>query len=168
MTWFSARTTARSHVPVPPDEMWRTLTDPAVLAALTPLVHSIEPDGDKWRWTLIGIDGLGVRAQPSFTEHMEFVDHREIVFTPAPPPGRAEHAAVDGVYHLEPAPGGCTVAIDLTVRVDLPLPRVARRSVEKIMASTMRTTGQRFAANLYEHLGLDPTDASVEEGDALR
>ena len=148
--------------------MWRVLTDPAVLAALTPLVHSIEPEGEQWRWTLIGIDGLGIRAQPSFTEHMAFVDDREIVFTPAPPPDQTERAAVEGSYRLDPATGGCTVSIDLTVRVDLPLPGLARRSVETIMTSTMRTTGQRFAANLYEHLGLDPADATVEEGGAAR
>ena len=105
MTWFSARTTARSHLPVSPDEIWRVLTDPAVLAALTPLVDSIEPDGENWRWTLVGIDGLGVRARPSFTEHMAFVDRREIVFTPAPPPG------LDAA--LAALPGGCVNALRL-------------------------------------------------------
>jgi carbon monoxide dehydrogenase subunit G len=169
MTWFSARTVAWSHVPVSPEPIWRVLTDPSTLAALTPLVRSIEPDGEHWRWTLHGIDGLGIRAQTAFTEQMDFIDGRRIAFTPAPPPGAAERAAIDGVYTLEATTdGGCRVAIDLTARVDLPLPGLARRSVEALMGATMRSTGDRFATNLYEHLGLDPADAKVERGDTAR
>ncbi len=163
MTWFSARTVAHSCVPVPPDSIWQVLTDPAVLATLTPLVRSIEPHGEHWRWTLHGIDGLGVRAQATFTEQMEFIAGRRIIFTPDPPPGSPERAAIDGVYTLDPSPdGGCEVGIDLTARVDLPLPGLARRTVESIMGATMRSTGERFATNLYEHLGLDPADANIE------
>ena len=161
MTWFCARTVARSSVPVPPNAIWRVLTDPTTLAELTPLVHSIEPDGEHWRWTLHGIDGLGVRVRATFTEQMTFIEERRIEFVPAPPPGKPERAAVDGIYTLEPTDGGCDVGIDLTARVDLPLPGVARRSVEGLMGATMRTSGARFAANLYEHLGLDPADADV-------
>ena len=133
MTWFCARTVARSSVPVPPNAIWRVLTDPTTLAELTPLVHSIEPDGEHWRWTLHGIDGLGVRVRATFTEQMTFIEERRIEFVPAPPPGKPERAAVDGIYTLEPTDGGCDVGIDLTARVDLPLPGVARRSVEGLM-----------------------------------
>lgn len=169
VTWFSARTVAWSCVPVPPASIWRVLTDPTALAQLTPLVRSIEPDGANWRWTLHGIEGLGVRAQASFTERMDFIDGCRIEFTPAPPPGKTERAAIEGIYTLEATTdGGCTVAIDLTARVDLPLPGLARRSVEALIGATMRSTGDRFATNLYEHLGLDPAEANVQRGNHPR
>ena len=164
VTWFSSRNISSSTVPAPSEAIWAVLTDPALLASLTPLVSSIEGDGDHWTWTLAGIDGLGLTVAPSFTERMEFIDERSIVFTHEPPPRSRERAAVDGVYELTPAADAATdLAIDLTLSVDLPLPRLARPAVEEIMRTTMRTTGHRFATNLYRHLGLDPRTVTVDE-----
>lgn len=164
MTWFSARNISLSLVPVPPDKIWAVITHPATLASLTPLVRSIESSGEHWRWTLNGIDGLGVTIEPVFTERMNFTDERQIVFSHEPPTGASERAAVEGVYDLLSVENGSTeLRVDLTLSVELPLPRLSRLAVERIMYQTMRLTGQKFASNLYEHLGLDPRDVTIEE-----
>ena len=164
MTWFSARNVSLSTVPAPPGEIWPLITDPAMLASLTPLVRSIESSGEHWRWTLNGIDGLGVTIEAVFTERMEFTDQRQIVFSHEPPAGSRERAAVEGIYDLTPIGAESTeLYVDLTLLVELPLPRLSRIAVERIMHGTMRVTGQRFASNLYEHLGLDPNDVEITE-----
>lgn len=164
MTWFSARNISMSTVPVGPDEIWRVLTDPSTLADLTPLVRSIEATGSEWRWKLNGIDGLGVSVEAVFTERMEFTEKQQIIFSHDPPEDERERAAVEGVYDLKPAGESATdLQVDLELFVDLPLPRLSRYAVEPLILSTMRLTGQRFASNLYEHLGLDPSTATITE-----
>lgn len=147
------------------ETLWKLITDPDVLARLTPLVQSIEAEGDRWRWTLDGVDGLGVSIEAVFTERMEFTEMTQIVFTHDPPPAARERAAVEGVYDFEPNEDGTTnLRVDLTLSVDLPLPRLSRLAVERTMGAAMRLTGQRFATNLYEELGLDPTTVTIREG----
>lgn len=164
MTWFSARTISASTVPVSSDQIWDVLTDPTTLAELTPLVRSIEASGSQWLWTLKGIEALGTKIEAAFTETMTFTDQRQIIFAHDPPPGKREHAAVDGTYNLTDAgPDATDLEIDLKLSVDLPLPRLSRFAVEKVIQSTMRLTGEHFATNLYERLGLDPATAKIEE-----
>ena len=166
MTWFSARNISMTTVPVSSDEIWQVLTDPALLAALTPLVRSIEATGSQWQWTLNGIEGLGLKVEAVFTEQMEFTEREQIVFSHDPPEGERERAAVEGVYDVTPvSPTETELKVDLELLVDLPLPRLSRHAVEPVMLSTMRLTGQRFATNLYEHLELDPSTASIIEGE---
>ena len=164
MTWFSARNISISTVPVKPEEIWHLISDPAALAALTPLVRSIEASGPQWRWTLNGIEGLGLNVEAVFTERMEFSEQRQIVFTHEPVSGPRERAGVEGVYDLTPqGPEATDLKVDLTLSVDLPMPRLSRQFVEPFILSTMRTTGRHFAANLYKRLGLDPSAASMTE-----
>jgi carbon monoxide dehydrogenase subunit G len=164
VTWFSARNASLSTVPVDADTLWELITDPATLAELTPLVRSIEASGSNWRWTLNGIEGLGLKVEAVFTERMEFIDRRQIVFSHEPAPGHRERAAVEGVYDFTPVGDKATeLRVDLTLLVDLPLPRLSKPAVEKIMESSMRLTGHRFATNLYERLGLDPSTVSITE-----
>jgi carbon monoxide dehydrogenase subunit G len=164
MTWFSARNISMSTVPVRSEAIWELITDPAMLADLTPLVRSIEATSSHWVWTLNGIEALGLKVEAVFTERMEFVDQRHIVFAHDPPAGSRERAAVEGVYDLAPNGDEATdLRVDLTLLVDLPLPRLSRHAVTPVLLSTMRATGQRFASNLYEQLGLDPATVSVTE-----
>jgi carbon monoxide dehydrogenase subunit G len=153
-----------STVPVRSDEIWQLITDPGTLADLTPLVRSIEATGSQWEWTLHGIEALGLKVEAVFTERMEFIDQRQIIFTHDPPIGSRERAGVEGVYDLTSNGGEATdLQVDLTLLVDLPLPGLSRHAVEPVLLSTMRATGQRFASNLYEQLGLDPATVSVTE-----
>ena len=164
MTWFSARNISMSTVPVRSNELWRLITDPGALADLTPLVRSIEATGSQWEWALNGIEALGLKVEAVFTERMEFIDQRQIIFTHDPPIGSRERAGVEGVYDLTSNGRKATdLQVDLTLSVDLPFPGLWRHAVEPVLLSTMRATGQRFASNLYEQLGLDPATASVTE-----
>lgn len=161
MTRFQNRNVSTGDLPVTPEVIWGVLTDPGLLAELTPLIKAITADGDRWCWQLTGISALGVSVAPSFTEQMTFTPHERIEFHHDPPPGSDERAGVEGVYTLDPLPdGGVRLCVDLTMWVDLPLPKLSKRAVERIMAESMQRTGDRFAANLYRHLGIDP--ATVE------
>lgn len=160
MATFSSRNQSTAVVPAPRAAIWKVLTDPDSLARLTPLVKAIAADGDRWCWQLGGISGLGITVSPNFLEQMSFVEGQRIEFRPAD--GEDQRAGAEGTYLLADAPDGATeLAIDITITVDLPLPRAARRAVEKVMATTMAKTGDRFARNLYEALDLDPALATT-------
>lgn len=169
MTTFSSRNVSEADVPAPRSAIWAILTDPDRLAAITPLVRSIEADGDLWCWQLTGISALGVKVAPSFVERMEFTQAERIEFAPAPPPGTEERGGATGTYRLSDVVladdvAGTHLTIDITIEADLPLPQVSRRAVEKVMATTMERTGARFARNLYDQLGLDPATAGFGAG----
>lgn len=115
-----------------------------------------DAEGDVWIWHLLGVGALGVSVAPTFTERMTFREPSSIHYEHHLPDGRTERAGANGVYELEERADGCTrLSIDITLCVELPLPRLSRRAVERVMATTMRRTGDRFAVNLYRHLGND-------------
>lgn len=150
-------------MPVPRSAVWEVLTDPQCLTEMTPLLAGISVDGDRWCWHLSGIKALGVEVAPSFTEHMVFEEPARITFRHAPPAGQVERAGADGVYELtEAGPDRTHLSIDITLQVDLPLPAMSRRAVERVMTSSMARTGDVFAERLYRRLGVDP--ASVGDG----
>jgi carbon monoxide dehydrogenase subunit G len=157
MTTFSSQNTSVAEVPASREAIWSVLRDAQALADVTPLVRAIDVDGDRWTWHLRGISALGLSVTPSFTELMTFDEPREIRFAHRPPDGRAERAGANGVYTLTELDRHRTrVAIDITLCVELPLPRLSRRAVEAVMATTMQRTGDRFSANLYRRLHIDP------------
>lgn len=162
MATFGSRNRSIATVPVSPERIWEVLTDPGLLAELTPLVDHITARGDVWTWQLAGISGLGLEVAPAFTERMTFVPISLIEFRHDPPPGRTERAGVDGTYRITRVEEGSSkLAIDLTMCVELPMPRVAAPVVERIIATTMGRTGDAFSRNLYRHLGLDPDTIRV-------
>lgn len=139
MTTFSSRNQSTAVVPASREAIWAVLSDPETLAELTPLVKAITAAGDLWCWRMTFTEGEWIR------------------FEPDPPFGSDQRAGAEGTYELIDAPdGGTMLVIDITIRVELPLPRAARRAVEKVMAAIMARTGDRFARNLYKKLGLDP------------
>lgn len=155
MTRFEATNRSREVVAAERERIWQVLTDPQLLAELAPLVADISAQGDRWCWQLAGISAMGVSVAPSFTERMDFTPQERIEFTHAPPPdGPPERAGADGVYELADAEGGTLLSIELTIHVDLPLPRMARGGVERVMAASMERTGDAFARNLLDHLGV--------------
>lgn len=154
MTRFEASDQSSMVVPAPRDEIWRVLTDPDVLADLTPLLARIDARGDQWTWHMAGISALGVEVAPSFTETMTFVEGRRIDFSHTPPPGSRERSGADGLYLLDDAGDGTELGVDITIHVDLPLPSLSRSAVQRVMSQTMRRTGDRFHDNLLAHLGV--------------
>lgn len=162
MTTFTSRDVSTAVVPAPRDEIWAIVSDPAALAELTPLIDSIEPHGDVWTWQLKGISALGVSVAPSFTERMRLDAPASIDYEHEPPEGTSELAGAHGTYQLtELSPESTRLDIDITLCAELPLPAFSRRAVEKVMATTMRRTGDAFASRLYERLGIEGAD-SVE------
>lgn len=152
MTCFEATHSAEAVVPHRRMDVWDVLQRPDLLAELTPLVDRIETSGNLWRWYLAGLSALGVSVMPSFTVRMTFDEGRHIWFRHAPQEGRTEQAGADGEYHLTDHPDGCHLATSLTVRVELPLPRLARGAVLPIMRATVRRQGEAFGDNLLDHL----------------
>lgn len=168
MTRFTTTVRTDDIVHADPDAVWAAMGDPALLARLTPAVAEItRTDGDRWCWRLVGINALGVTAAPSFTERMTY-DHerRRIDFAHDPPDGKSEAAGAAGTYHLIRTDEGVYVGIDLTAHVDLPLPRLARRAVETVMARTIVSGGGRFADGLLRHLGATARGMQVVPEDA--
>lgn len=158
---FEARNISITDVPVARERIWEVLESPDLLAEMTPLIDSISVDGDLWCWQLGGISALGVEIAPAFTERMTFRPHDEIRF--AHEPRGDERAGADGVYTLSDNPDGTThLEIDITLHVELPLPRLSRRAVEGVMQASMARTGDAFGRRLYQHLGLDPALATRE------
>src|SRR3954452_15425139 len=154
---FSSRNRSIAVVPAPRQQIWAIVADADALAELTPLVRAIDADGSTWTWPLRGIKALGVSVTPTFTELMIFDEPSSLRFEHRPPDGRSERAGAQGIYTLESIDAEHPrLSIDLTLCVELPLPRLSRRVVEATMAATMQRTGDRFAANLYARLGLDP------------
>jgi carbon monoxide dehydrogenase subunit G len=148
---FTARDRSTEVVRAGQGALWAALTDPELLPRLTPYLHSIEVDGDRWRWNMVRIPVLGVGVAPSFTERMTFEEPRRIGFTHDPEAGQ-EKAGVEGTYLLEEVDDGTRLSIDIDICVDLPLPAVSRGAVERTMRGVIAVMGRRFAANLLRHL----------------
>lgn len=151
MTRFTATTQTDSVITAQRDDVWRLLTDPAAVTRMTPLVHDIEVDGDRWVWHMGGIPGLPVPFAPTFTERMHFVPKTRIEYEHAPQ-GRHEPAAVSGVYTLVDHPSGTHLGIELEMCVSLPLPKLAAPVVQRAIGQVFAMMGDRFAAHLLAEL----------------
>lgn len=154
MSRFAATTVSEAVVGADRWKIWTAISDPALLPKLTPLLRSIDAEGDMWRWHMVRVAALGVDITPVFTERMHFEPGRRIDFAHAPPAGTTERAGAAGWYELSDDPGGTHLSISLTVHVDLPLPGLARPAVSRVMRDLMDRTGDRFSTNLLRHLGL--------------
>lgn len=160
MTVFHATTHAEAVVLAPQQEIWDVLVDPDLVARFTPFVKRIVADGQHWRWEMGGLEVLGKSVAPAFTEQMVLKEPDRIEFHHDPPQGAKEKSWVEGWYDLAPAhdvedeEGEATALVtDLTISLDLPLPGVARSAVRATMSKVIDTMGERFSANLLEHLG---------------
>lgn len=155
MSAFIAGISGGALVPADRGRIWAALTDPRVLTELTPLLAGIETAApDLWRWQLMRISALGVGISPVFTERMSFTPMQRIDYRHEPPPDGHEYAGVHGSYQLTEVPGGTRLFAEMTMCVELPLPRAAAPAVQAVMRTTMARTRDRFSANLLRHLGL--------------
>lgn len=153
MTTFSGRNASSATLRSPIDAVWAVLVDPELLARLTPQVERIEANGDRWRWTMSSIPVLSMSIAPSFTEIMRFEEPTRIEYHHDPACAH-ERAAAEGVYTLAPsADGGTHVSIDITITVDLPIPRIMRSAVETTMNVVIAGIGRGFSERLLRHLG---------------
>jgi carbon monoxide dehydrogenase subunit G len=157
VTTFGSSTTAEAVVPVERERVWEVLTDPGLVARLTPFVSSITADGEHWIWTMSGLSVLGKGFTATFTERMTLEEGKRIEFTHDPPAGAKERAGVHGWYALSDHPGpagGVLLETSLEICVDLPLPRLSGAAVRSTMKGVMNQMGDRFSHNLLDHLGV--------------
>lgn len=153
MTTFSASKHAVAVVEADQKEIWAALVDPSLMARLTKYVKRITADGNTWRWELSGLEVLGRSIAPAFTERMVFEEPDRIEFHHEPP-GRREPAGVNGWYQLTALEDGSTrLETDMSICVELPLPRLSGKAVERVMRSVLDSMGDGFSRNLLEHLG---------------
>jgi carbon monoxide dehydrogenase subunit G len=152
MTRFSAETEAEAVVTASRAEIWAALTDPALVAELTPFVRRITAEGDHWHWELSGLKVLGVGIAPAFTELMVLDEPERIDFRHDPPAGEKERSGVEGWYALTEVDGGTRLATALEITLDLPLPRASSRAVKAAMSGVIEQMGERFSTNLLAHL----------------
>lgn len=156
MATFESTNFSEADVPASREKIWAVVTSPERLAQLTPIIERITADGDLWCWKLKSISALGAQMAPSFTELMSFEGGTLLTYEHRPPPGKIERAGAKGTYRLADLPdGGTHLSVNLTLHVELPLPAVSRRAVERVMSTMMARTGDRFAKNLYAYLGAD-------------
>lgn len=151
MTRFTASNSSEATLKSSQQDVWDALTDPKLIAKLTPYLQRIDVDGDRWTWNVTKVPLLGRSIGTTFTEVMGLEEPSRIRFTHDG--SRDETSAVEGEYRLREAGSGCHVAIDIEVTVDLPFPRATRRAVEGAMRAVMAGMGRRFAHNLLRHLG---------------
>jgi hypothetical protein len=142
-------------VPVERKKIWDALVDPALLPELTPFLKHIHADGEHWRWEMQRIPVLATALRPEFTERMTFTPHERIEFTHAPPDGTSERTGVEGWYTLDETGGGTLLRTSLEICIDVPLPRSSGFAVRGVMRGVIDRMGDRFAANLLRHLGVD-------------
>ena len=155
MSSFSAKTRAEAVVLAPQQDIWDVLVDPVLMARFTPFLESITADGDLWRWQLSGLNVLGAKVAPAFTERMVFQEPDRIEFRHDPPAGTTEQAGVAGWYALSPTHDGTELATELEITLDLPLPKASGRAVQAAMRKVIDRMGDRFSENLLEHLGVE-------------
>ncbi len=155
MTSFSASTHAEAVVLAPPQVIWDVLVDPDLMARFTPFLESITAEGDLWRWQLSGLNVLGAKVAPAFTERMVFQEPDRIEFRHDPPAGTTEQAGVAGWYALSPTHDGTELTTELEITLDLPLPKASGRAVRAAMRKVIDRMGDRFSENLLEHLGVE-------------
>lgn len=153
MASFSTSTRSAATVSATPEAVWATLTDPDLVARLTPFLHRVTEHGEHWVWEMTKVPVLGKSFSFSFTERMAFDEPRRIDFTHDPAAGHAEESAgVQGWYALEPRTGGTHLETSMAITVELPFPALTRPAVTAAMKGVVTLMGQRFAQNLLHHL----------------
>ena len=125
MAHFSARTHAEAVVLAPQQDIWDALVDPDLMARFTPFLKRITADGDHWRWEMTGLDVLGIKVAPAFTERMVFTSRTGSSSTTTRRPVRRRRpgSRAGTRFAGRPDGGGTTLVTELEITLDLPLPR---------------------------------------------
>lgn len=149
MNAFESSRVSEALVVGSPEQVWSLLTDPDVIARLTPFVHSIREQGEVWVWRLAGIPYPGGHFSPQMRQHMSFTPLTRIDFRPE---SESSEAGATGRYDIAPAGDGTSLRIALTVFVTLPLPRLVRPAVEAAMSATLTKMGDAFSRGFEREL----------------
>jgi len=149
---FSSSRLAEAVVDGPIESVWELLVDPSVLARHTPFISTIRDLGDdKWCWSLSGITYPGGHFGATFIEEMTFMPTTRIDFRPDPDAGN-QRAGATGTYTLTEDGPRTHLRIELTVSIQLPAPKAARRLIEPAMHSVIAYMGDSFAKGFVREL----------------
>ncbi len=159
MATFSTSTRSAATVSASPDEVWAALTDPDLVARLTPFLHRVTERGEHWVWEMTRVPVLGKNFSFTFTERMTFEEPQRIEFRHDPDAGDGENesAGVEGWYHLSPRDAGTRLETSMAISVELPFPGITRPAVTAAMKGVVTLMGQRFSQQLLSHLGARST-----------
>ena len=102
MATFTTSNRSTATITADVDAVWDVLTDPDLLARLTPFLQSVEEEGTHWVWQMTKVPVLGKSFSFTFRERMDFDEPHRIDFTHDPAPGAEEAAGVAGWYALAP------------------------------------------------------------------
>lgn len=152
MATFSTTNHSTATVTAAPAAVWHALTDPDLMARLTPFLHSVTEQDEHWVWQLSKVPVLGTSFSFSFRERMTFHEPHRIDFIHDPAPSADENAGVVGWYALAPRAAGTHLETSMRITVDLPFPKVLRPAVNTAMKGVVALMGQRFSHNLLAHL----------------
>ena len=152
MATFSTSNRSAATVTAGVPEVWRVLTDPALVARFTPFLHTVRAEGEHWVWQMAKVPVLGKSFSFTFRERMDFDPESRIDFTHDPAPGADEAAGVVGWYALKDHPRGTRLETSMEITVELPFPGLVRPAVVTAMKGVIALMGQRFAHNLLTHL----------------
>ena len=152
MATFTTANRSTATITADVDAVWDVLTDPDLIARLTPFLKSVEEEGMHWIWQMTKVPVLGKSFSFTFRERMDFDEPHRIDFTHDPAPGADEAAGVTGWYALDPRPAGTHLETSMQITVDLPFPGLVRPAVVTAMKGVITLMGQRFAHNLLGHL----------------
>ena len=157
MSRFSTSTRSAATVTASPEEVWGALTDPGLVARLTPFLRTVREHGERhWVWELARVPLLGRSFSFTFTERMTFDEPHRIEFTHDPearPGADDETAGVEGWYRLTRRGDETHLETSMAITVELPFPGLTRPAVTTAMKGVIGLMGQRFSHNLLEHLG---------------
>jgi len=157
MATFSSSTRSGATVTASVHEVWDALTDPTLVARMTPFLQAVRAEGEHWVWQMTKVPVLGKSFSFTFRERMDFDPKERIHFTHDPAPGSDESAGVLGWYALKEHPKGTRLETSMEITVDLPFPGLLRPAVETAMKGVIAVMGQRFSHNLLQHLGAKVT-----------
>ena len=152
MATFTSANRSTATITADVDAVWDVLTDPLLIARLTPFLQSVEEEGTHWVWQMTKVPVLGKSFSFTFRERMDFDEPHRIDFTHDPAPGADEAAGVTGWYALAPRPAGTHLETSMQITVDLPFPGLVRPAVVTAMKGVIALMGQRCAHNLLTHL----------------
>ena len=123
------------------------LTDPALVARLTPFLHTVRAEGEHWVWQMTKVPVLGKSFSFTFRERMDFDPSRTASTSPTTrAPGADEARRRRRLVRARDAPEGTRLETSMEITVDLPFPGVVRPAVETAMKGVVARDGPALLA----------------------
>ena len=137
-----------THVPAPPEEVWRTLLDPEKLAAVIPGCHRLDLAGDNEFRAEITLGVGPVRGRFQASVRLSDLDPPHSVMLSGGLDGPLGSSRGEGRVRLEPHGGGTEVTYAYTVEVSGKVAAVGGRMLEGAARFVVGQFFERLAAQV--------------------